>query len=126
MGWCEMARKMSYRTDDIIEALHKTHGMIFLAAEKIGCSGRTIQRRAEEVKAVKAVIDSYRGQLLDKAEVRLETAIMNGEPWAITLALKTIGKHRGYVDRQEVTGADGGPIQIIGFETVKPEADDEP
>jgi len=42
-------------------------------------------------------------------------------------ALSLIGKAYGlFVDRQEITGADGAPLQIIGFETVKPEADDEP
>ena len=37
---------------------------------------------------------------------------MNGEPWAVAMVLKTIGKHRGYVERQEVTGADGGSITV--------------
>jgi hypothetical protein len=37
---------------------------------------------------------------------------MNGEPWAVAMVLKTIGKSRGYVERQEVTGADGGKVQI--------------
>ena len=38
---------------------------------------------------------------------------MNGEPWAIQMTLKTIGKSRGYVERQEVTGADSSPIELI-------------
>jgi hypothetical protein len=35
-----------------------------------------------------------------------------GEPWAVALTLKTLGKQRGYVERQEVTGADAGPVDV--------------
>jgi len=28
------------------------------------------------------------------------------------MVLKTLGKHRGYVERQEVTGADGGAVIV--------------
>ena len=31
-------------------------------------------------------------------------------------ALRTIGKHRGYVERQEVTGAEGKPLNITWVE----------
>ncbi len=110
---------MLYDTPKIIEALNKTHGMIYLAADLLGCSAMTIYRRADKVKAVRDVIDSYRGQLLDKAELKLEQAIMNGEPWAVQFALRTIGKQRGFVERQEVTGAEGGAINVI----IKPRAD---
>ncbi len=103
---------MSYSKKAIIEALHRTHGMIFLAAKEIGCAPVTIYRRAAKDKKIQDIIDSYRGQLIDKAELKLEQAVLNGEPWALNLALKTIGKQRGYVERQEVTGADGAPQKV--------------
>ncbi len=103
---------MLYSTPSIIEALKKTHGMIYLAAEDLGCAAITIYRRAEKVAAVRETIDSYRGKLVDKAELKLEQAVLNGEPWAIQITLRTIGKHRGYVERQEVTGADGGAVMV--------------
>jgi hypothetical protein len=99
-------------TEDIIKTLTETHGMVFLAAQRLGCAPVTIYRRAKKVKAVREVIDSQRGKMLDTAELKLENAILNGEPWAITLALKTIGKHRGYVERAEVTGAEGKDLNI--------------
>lgn len=104
---------MSYSKKAIIEALHRTHGMIFLAAKEIGCAPVTIYRHAAKDKKIQDIIDSYRGQLIDKAELKLEQAVLNGEPWALNLALKTIGKSRGYVERQEVTGADGRPQEYI-------------
>lgn len=102
---------MQYRTPDIIAALERTHGMIYLAAKELGCNPSTIYRRADKNKEIQSIIDSFRGQLVDKAELKLEQAVMNGEPWAVTLTLKSLGKNRGYVERQEVTGADGGDIK---------------
>ena len=103
---------MAYRTVDIIAALEKTHGMIYLAAKELACSPHTIYRRAEKEKKVQDIINSYRGQLIDKAELKLEQAVMAGEPWAVQFSLRTIGKSRGYVERNEVTGADGGAIVV--------------
>jgi len=104
---------MPYSNEEIIKALDDTHGMIFLASQKLGCTPKTIYRRAEKVRAVRDVIDSHRGKLLDTAELKLEQAILAGEQWAINLALKTIGKHRGYTERQEISGPDGGPIDAV-------------
>jgi len=103
---------MAYRTADILKALEETHGMIYLAASALGCSPHTIYRHAAKNPKVQGVIDSYRGKLVDKAELKLEQAVMAGEPWAVIFYLKTQAKDRGYVERQEVTGADGGAVMV--------------
>ena len=61
---------------------------------------------------MKRAVEHARGEVVDYAEQKLRPAILNGEPWAIAMALKTIGKSRGYVERQEVTGADGGAVMV--------------
>jgi len=94
---------MKHRTAAIIEALEKTHGMVYLAAEALGCAPVTIYRRAEKDPKVQDVINTQRGKLIDKAELKLEQAVMAGEPWAVTLTLKSLGKNRGYVERQEIS-----------------------
>jgi hypothetical protein len=48
----------------------------------------------------------------DRAEIKLMQAIEDGEIAAIIFRLKTKGKKRGYVERQEVTGANGDKVVI--------------
>lgn len=113
-----------YSTEAIIAALEKTHGGIFLAADEVGCSYKTIERRAVEVKAVADVIEKYSGRRTDVAILKLEQAINNGEPWALTLQIMKSkqGRQRGYVERQEVTGAEGQPVNLHIIYDKKPDA----
>lgn len=92
---------VQYPTEKIIEALKATNGLVYLAARRVGCTPKTIYNRAKKVAAVQQAIDDSRGELIDLSELRLRAAIMNGEPWAVALVLKTLGKDRGYVERQE-------------------------
>jgi len=50
--------------------------------------------------------------LIDLAESKLLENIKSGKTNEILFYLKTKGKYRGYVERQEITGADGMPNKI--------------
>lgn len=99
-------------TERIIECLRETNGLVSLAAKRVPCSISTINTRRKRVQAVEQVIQECRGELVDLGELALRKAVLNGEPWAVGLVLKTLGKERGYVERQETSGPDGGPIGL--------------
>ena len=96
----------------MLDAIKKNGGAVYLAARELGCAPNTIYNRMEKVPAMKQAVEDARGEVVDYAEQKLRLAVLNGEPWAIGMTLKTIGKHRGYVERQEVTGADGGAVIV--------------
>jgi hypothetical protein len=48
---------------------------------------------------------------LDTAESALFNQIKEGNVTSIIFYLKTKGRRRGYVERQEISGPDGGPVQ---------------
>lgn len=98
-----------YTNAAIIAALHENHGLVSLAARNLGCDRGTIYKRAKKHPTVQQAIDDARDLMTDEAESALYKAIKRGEAWAVCFYLKTQGKARGYVERQEVTGADGGP-----------------
>jgi len=104
---------LKYTSEAIIEALKSVNGMVYLAARKLGCEPKTIYNRAKQVQEVQRAIEDSRGELVDIAEQKLRGAVLDREPWAVALVLKTLGKSRGYVERQEVTGPDGTPQQHV-------------
>lgn len=101
-----------YKNAEIIEALKATGGLVYMAARKLGCDPSTINIRAKASPEIREAIDSARGDMLDMAEHELKKAVRGGDMTAIIFTLKTIGKHRGYVERVEQTGANGGAIEI--------------
>lgn len=81
-------------------------GLIAPAARQIGCSEECIRKRARRSSVVRQAILDGRERLLDLAEEKLVAAIERQEPWAVSLVLKTLGKERGYVERQETVNRD--------------------
>src|SRR5580704_15576304 len=107
-----MAGKKKYTQQQVIDALLATNGLVYLAAEKLGCTSNTIVNYQNRFPKIKATVQERRGRRIDIAEGKLDQAVLAGEPWAIRMMLLTQAKHRGYVERQEVTGGDNGPIEV--------------
>jgi hypothetical protein len=106
-------RKERIPTERIIECLRETNGLVSLAAKRVPCSISTINARRKRVKAVEDVVRECRDELVDYGELALRRAVVAGEPWAVALVLKTLGRGRGYVERQEMTGAKGSSLAPV-------------
>jgi len=104
--------KEKFTTNQVIQALQDKHGNLSAAARFLGCDRHTVARYISQYSTVKEVADEERETLIDFAENQLFKQVQDGNITAIIFTLKTIGKSRGYVERQEVTGADGGPLII--------------
>ena len=105
-----MARQR-YTVEQIIAALKDSKGLIYLAARRLGCHHSTVVRYADKYPKIRETINACRETRIDVAESKLDEAVERGEAWAVCFTLKTIGKPRGYVERQELTGKDGGPVE---------------
>ena len=97
----------------IVEALGRTMGRVYLAAEQLGCDVSTIYRRAEKSRVIRAAIDRARGKAIDTAEMALWRAVLQGEAWAVCFTLKCLAKDRGYVERQEILHSGGVSLEIV-------------
>jgi hypothetical protein len=107
-----MPNKHRYTATQVADALTETKGMLFIAAQRLGCDPETIRNYCRRYPSVQAAKDAQRGMMIDAAELKLWQSIQNGEPWGIAFALKTIGKDRGYTERHEHTGEDGQDIVL--------------
>lgn len=93
--------------------LRRTSGMVFVASEQLGCSYLTMRRRIEKSPRLQRVKEQAEGYLVDIGELKLKEAVLAGNLPAIKYLLSTKGKNRGYVERQETSGADGGPVELL-------------
>ncbi len=100
-----------YTIDEIADALKATNGLVSLAAKRLGCAASTIYKRLQKSPTLREVQRQARAELVDLAEAKLRQAILDGQPWAIGLVLKTLGKERGYTERQELALA-GGDVEV--------------
>ena len=94
------------------DALIEAQGMLSVAARHLGVSRQAIYLAAKKHPTVQEAIDDARENTGDTAELKLFEAIKAGEPWAVQFYLKTQGKRRGYIERQEITGAEGNELTI--------------
>lgn len=92
------------------EALLKCHGNISRAAAALKVDRKTLYSFIERNPELEDVRSEAKESMLDLAEDRLFGLINTGDIRAITLYLKTQGKDRGYTERQEITGRDGGAL----------------
>jgi hypothetical protein len=96
----------------IIGAIMRHRGLLAPAAESIGIARSTIYDRAKKSEAIRTAIDEARETMIDKAESKLFESVEARDAWAVQFYLKTQAKNRGYVERSELTGADGGPVDV--------------
>ena len=101
----------------LVEALEKSLGVVTTACKQTGVNRSTFYEWYNKDEDFKKEVDSIGDIALDFAESQLHKQIQGGNPTSTIFYLKTKGKRRGYVERQEITGADGSPtsfkIEII-------------
>ena len=115
-----MARKKEFTPEQIIEALQKANGIQAAAAVALKTSRKTIQNYIKDNPEVADAYEQVNESTIDKVENKLLEQINSGNITAIIFYLKTKAKHRGYVERQELTGKDGKDL-IKGYANVSPD-----
>ena len=107
-----MTNKPRYPTSQVIKAIRDTKGLVSLAALKLGCDPDTVRSYAKRYPTVAVALKEERSRMTDVAELALYDRILAGDGWAVCFYLKTQGRDRGYIERHEVTGADGKEIVL--------------
>lgn len=101
-----------YIPDELIEqALERSNGRVFVAAQSISCSPATIYGRIASIPRLKELLETKRGRHLDFAEDQLAKKVTEGDLGAIIFTLKTLGRDRGY-STVETAIQINGPVEI--------------
>ena len=101
----------------ILEALEKSLGVVTTACKNAGVGRTQFYTWLKEDEMFAKAVQEIENVALDFAESQLHKQISDNSTAATIFYLKTKGKKRGYIERQEITGADGMPnnfqIEII-------------
>jgi len=104
-----MATPFKKTNKQIKDALTK-YKFITPASKALGCFRHTLSKKIRENLELQEHFDSVREEFVDLAENKLFFNVQRGDPASIFFTLKCLGKNRGYVERQEITGKDGGTL----------------
>jgi predicted transcriptional regulator len=98
--------------DELISKIEKAKGNIAMVARGLGVSRAAVYNWVSESAGCRQALEDARETMVDDAESILYKKVLEGSTPELLFFLKTQGKRRGYVERSEVTGADGGPLVI--------------
>jgi hypothetical protein len=96
----------------MLDALEKSLGVVTSAAKTVGVGRTTHYLWMQEDKEYKAAVEELSDVAIDFAESQLHKQIKDGNSTATIFFLKTKGKKRGYVERQELDVSSGKLFQI--------------
>jgi len=105
-----MADSIGHTKKALVQALEKSLGVVSTACKAAGISRDTHYRWLKEDPDYKAQVEELSEVAVDFAESHLHKLIKDGNPAATIFFLKTKGKGRGYVERQEITVAEKRPL----------------
>lgn len=98
----------------IEDAIRKAAGNVTAAARGLGINRTSLHARIARSPALQQVLQEEREALVDMAESALRAEVLDRNMTAVIWTLKASpeAKRRGWGERQEVTGANGAPIQV--------------
>lgn len=120
---------------EMLQALREHKGIVWKACEEVGITRHQHNDWLRDDIDYKQVYDGIMEDRTDYVESKLlelvdgayyEVVTQDGiqvvkdspNAQAVKFYLSTKAKDRGYVERQEITGADGGPVQIIAPDNI--------
>lgn len=103
----------------MLDALEKSLGVVTTACKQVGIERTTHYRYLQDDPEYAKAVADIENVALDFAESQLHKQILNGEVSSTIFFLKTKGKKRGYIEKQEMehsgrVALDVDAIAIIG------------
>lgn len=95
--------KTEHTKKAMLQALEASIGVVTAACRSVGISRTTFYTWLKEDQDFADKVKDIENIALDFAESQLHQQIKSGNSTATIFYLKTKGKHRGYVERQEIT-----------------------
>ena len=105
------------KKEAMLEALEKSLGIVSTAAKMVGIDRSTHYAWLKADEEYKSAVSSIQDSVLDFAESHLYKLVKEGNPAATIFFLKTKGKKRGYIERQEIEVTEKKPLSWLDEQT---------
>ena len=96
----------------MLDSLEKSLGVVTAACKAVGIGRTTHYLWMKDDPEYKAAVDELSDVAIDFAESHLHKQIKGGNSTSTIFFLKTKGKKRGYVERQEIEATIGKMFQV--------------
>lgn len=106
-----MANKPQYKKEDWVQAIKNSQGIKSVIHDRLGSDYKTLMRYIEKYPELQELIDDEKRKMDDFAESKIYKLIKEEDRTMIIFYAKTKMKNRGYAERTELTGKDGGSIK---------------
>jgi hypothetical protein len=100
------------KQSDVLKAIKGSGAVMSTIAKRLDCAWYTARKYVNKWDATKQAYEDEEQMILDLAESKIYESINNGNTQDAKWLLATKGKKRGFTERQEITGADGGAVDI--------------
>lgn len=104
-------KEIDFTKEEVLAAIKGSCGIMARVAKGLGCDWSTAKKYVNRFESALSAMDDELETVLDTAENNLFQAINAKDLDAIKWFLARKGRGRGYADRTEFTGKDGGPIE---------------
>jgi len=110
-----MNKSEQLKKESLLTALEKSLGIVSTACDSVGISRTTYYKYYNEDSEFRSEVDNVGESTLDFVESKLFDLISNGNVAATIFYMKTKGKRRGYIERQE---AESNTNHITGIRLI--------
>ena len=111
-------RRPKRTNEQIMKALEATGGVLVHAAQKLQMSRDGVWKRIKKSPQLQRFFEDVVESKLDLAESKLMELVEAGNLAAIIFYLKCRGKHRGWVERQEIDHRGDLTVQVVRYADV--------
>lgn len=121
----KLGRKPKLDPELVAATLTELRGNVAEVAKRFNVARSSVHQLINNRSSLQVVIHDAREGMKDAAENSLYKAVEKGEAWAVCFYLKTQAKDRGYIERRELTGADGQKLSpLVIFKGDDPDAEE--
>lgn len=101
-----------YTEQEVLAAIPDSYGIVSRVGENLGCTWGTARKYIDMYPSAIDMFRQEKERIKDLCEIKVIKAINLDDIQTAKWYLGMQAKDRGYVDRQELTGANGGPVSF--------------